>query len=440
MTPDSPSSSDRVESTDDLHAAPPMRGAIRDRRPVPRGPLPRQAQVWIMLGLAVLILLVILFTGRPEPTLRVALATPAAAPAPVPPERVRSLQQRFAEQEQRGRDAQALASIAPVVSEPSTVTPPAAVDTIVEERRRRDAQSLFADNVAFTRRGSGAPVAPPPIGVVPHLGPSSSAPATLAPTPAVPNAAANSQALASAGDRSVTQDAPAGPTTPGVATTNSAALHIERDARWTLLEGSVIEAVLMNRLDGTFEGPVQCLVTTPVYSQDRQTILIPAGARVLGSAVPVQAWGDRRLAVRFHRLLLPEGRTVSLESLTGLNQVGETGLTDQVNRHYFQVFGASLAIGAISGLAQFGTRSGFEVSAVDASRQAAGASLATSTARVLDRYLNVLPTITIREGHRIRIVLTADLHLPPSPRNAAGSPPPAANSSNAAPIQSGDSR
>jgi type IV secretion system protein VirB10 len=126
-----------------------------------------------------------------------------------------------------------------------------------------------------------------------------------------------------------------------------------------------------------------------------------------------------------------------------LNQVGETGLTDHVNRHYFQVFGASLAIGAISGLAQFGTRSGFDfdVSAADASRQAAGASVATSTARVLDRYLNVLPTITIREGHRIKIVLTADLHLPPSPRTtAAGSPPPAAFSSTAGSIPSGGSR
>jgi type IV secretion system protein VirB10 len=145
--------------------------------------------------------------------------------------------------------------------------------------------------------------------------------------------------------------------------------------------------------------------------------------------------------VRFHRLLLPEGRTVSLDALPGLNQVGETGLIDQINRHYFQVFGASLAIGAISGLAQFGTRSGFEVTAADASRQAAGASLATSTARVLDRFLNVLPTITIREGHRIKIVLTADLHLPPYPRTAAaGSPPPAALFPTLGPFPSGGSR
>jgi type IV secretion system protein VirB10 len=119
-----------------------------------------------------------------------------------------------------------------------------------------------------------------------------------------------------------TPPATAGPATPS--STGSA----PSDRLQTLLEGTVIEAVLMNRLDGTFQGPVQCLVTTPVYAQHRQAVVIPAGARVLGSAAPVQAWGDSRLAVTFHRLLMPDGRTYPLDSFTGLNQVGETGLRD----------------------------------------------------------------------------------------------------------------
>jgi type IV secretion system protein VirB10 len=158
---------------------------------------------------------------------------------------------------------------------------------------------------------------------------------------------------------------------------------------------------------------VTCLVTTPVYSHDRQAIVIPAGARVLGSSSPVQTWGDSRLAVSFHRLVMPDGRTHSLERFKGLNQIGDTGLKDSVDRHYWRVFGASLAIGAISGLAQYGSRSGFDsYSFGDSYRQAAGSSLAASTGRVLDRYLNVLPTITIREGYRIKVYLTNDLELP----------------------------
>ena len=77
------------------------------------------------------------------------------------------------------------------------------------------------------------------------------------------------------------------------------------------------------------------------------------------------------------------------------------------------MFGASLAIGALSGLAQYGTTGGFGTSSFgDQYRQAAGASLAASTGRILDRYLNVLPTITIREGYRIKVYLTNDLDLP----------------------------
>jgi type IV secretory pathway VirB10-like protein len=183
--------------------------------------------------------------------------------------------------------------------------------------------------------------------------------------------------------------------------------------RLRLLEGTVIETVLLTRLNGTLAGPVACLVTTPVYSEDRQHVLIPAGARVLGSAAPVQSWGDSRLAVSFHRLLMPDGHTYSLDGFHGLNQVGEAGVTEDVNRHYLQIFGASAAIGALSGLAQFGTTSGLaSTSFGDEYRQAAGASLASSTSRILDRYLNVLPTITIREGYRIKVYLTADFELP----------------------------
>jgi type IV secretion system protein VirB10 len=119
------------------------------------------------------------------------------------------------------------------------------------------------------------------------------------------------------------------------------------------------------------------------------------------------------LAVSFHRLLMPDGRGYSLDRFKGLDQIGETGLKDEVNRHYLQVFGASVAIGALSGLAQYGTTGGFGPSTFgDQYRQAAGASLAASTGRVLDRYLNVLPTITIREGYRIKVYLTNDLDLP----------------------------
>jgi type IV secretion system protein VirB10 len=180
---------------------------------------------------------------------------------------------------------------------------------------------------------------------------------------------------------------------------------------YRLFEGTVLETVLTNRLDGDFSGPVNCMVTTNVYSHDGQHLLIPQGSRVLGEVRKVETFGEKRLAVVFHRLIMPDGYSVSLDKFQGLNQIGETGLVDQVNHHYLQVFGVSMAIGAIAGLAQANTRSGIDESGADAYRQGVATSLSQSSLRILDRYLNVLPTFTIREGQRVKVYLSNDLLL-----------------------------
>ena len=181
---------------------------------------------------------------------------------------------------------------------------------------------------------------------------------------------------------------------------------------YRLFEGTIIETALTNRLDGTFSGPVNCIVSYDVYSHDHRHILIPSGSRVLGDVHPVQSQDQQRLAVTFHRLIMPDGYSVNLDRFHGLDQVGETGLRDKVNRHYLQIFGASIAIGMIAGLAQSNTDYGTSVSAADAYRQGVANSLSQSSLHILDHFLNVLPTFTIREGQRIKIYLAEDLSLP----------------------------
>ena len=171
-----------------------------------------------------------------------------------------------------------------------------------------------------------------------------------------------------------------------------------------IYEGSFLEGVLLTQLTGDFPGPVLATVSVPFYSADRQRILIPRGARVVGTARAVQDPDQSRLAVAFHRLLLPDGSWIDLE-FTGLNQAGEGALQDQVDRHYFSTFAAAGAIGVVSGLAlaggsPFGLRAGV------------GQGLGQSATSVLDRFLNRLPTITIRAGHRLRIWFTSDVLVP----------------------------
>jgi type IV secretion system protein VirB10 len=119
----------------------------------------------------------------------------------------------------------------------------------------------------------------------------------------------------------------------------------------------------------------------------------------------VQSLGETRLAVAFHRLLMPDGRTYRLDQFIGLNQIGDAGLRDRVNQHYLSTFGAAAAVGLISGLAQFLGSAG--LGRGDGDRTviiAGGVGDATSQAR--------LPTVTIREGHRVKVYLTSDLELP----------------------------
>jgi type IV secretory pathway VirB10-like protein len=181
---------------------------------------------------------------------------------------------------------------------------------------------------------------------------------------------------------------------------------------YRLPEGTVLESVLTNRLDSTFSGPVNAQVTTNVYSSDRTKLLIPQGSRVLGSVTRVDAFNQQRLAVTFERLNLPNGEAINLQSLPGLSQVGETGLLDKIDHHYTHIFGVSLAIGAIAGLSQAGTTYGPSASAGDVYRQGVANSLSQTSMNVLDRFLNVVPTFTVREGTRIKVYLTSDLDLP----------------------------
>ena len=173
-----------------------------------------------------------------------------------------------------------------------------------------------------------------------------------------------------------------------------------------IYEGSFLEAVLATQLAGDFPGPVLAVVAIPFYSADRQRILVPRGTRVIGTAQAVTNQDQARLGVGFYRLIYPDGSWISLQ-FRGLNQLGEGALKDQINRHYFSMFAAVGAVGVLSGLTAAG---GNPYEGGTASmRSAAGQGLGQAATRILDRFLNRLPTITIRAGHRLRVWFTSDV-------------------------------
>jgi type IV secretory pathway VirB10-like protein len=401
---------------------------VTDRRPVPRGVLPRGVQMWIMAGIAVGVIAIIVFAGRPEPSARPAgtVATPATQPPS--PERVRDYQDRLRLLDSRlAQEAQAAATTPPPAPMPAYETgqPARAEDPLTTERTRREYESLFASNVVLSRRPSaerpdtGRP-ANTPSAAAPRLGDSPVSPSIDEIADAVVRATVRTGGSAPAtggalvpAEPTKRDDEPTPPKAPDRPAKTSAISALGPMHR--VSEGTVIDAVLTNRLDGSVAAPVNCLVTNAVYSHSRQQVLIPAGARILGETKPVQSFGEARLAVAFHRLVMPDGTTYSLDDFLGVNQIGDAGLRDRVNQHYWSTFGAAGAVGLVGGLAQYIGTLGFSRGDGDRTLIIAGnASDATaqSSLQVMNRFLNRMPTITIREGHRVKVYLTSDLDLP----------------------------
>jgi type IV secretory pathway VirB10-like protein len=185
---------------------------------------------------------------------------------------------------------------------------------------------------------------------------------------------------------------------------------------YLVYEGSVLDTVLMNRLDGDAAGAVKVLVSNPLYSHDHQHVIIPDGTLVLGEAKKVGATGfgqQRRMAVVFHRLIMPDGYSVDLDQFRGLDQIGEEGLKDKVNNHYLEIFGTSIALGIIAGAGEI-TQGGGTISTSGSQAFVTGAagSVSQSATTILDRFMQIPPTITIREGHRVKVYFTQDMLLP----------------------------
>jgi type IV secretion system protein TrbI len=424
------------------------RPVLRNPAGKPTGVLPRNAQTMMIVAISAVMVAAIALSGTGTKTTAKSARLPTPGVTDPNQARIAEYRSRLDEEarklaaeqaqvlEARRQFANATATPAPETGTlPLGRTDPSSSATeennIDNDRRRRAYLSLFASNVALSYRKdslgqtsatmSGSDNPPPANAAngpsLPVLSGSGGQPRDVR---ALPSAIwpASQHADSSAQGEGVSPT----PVATAIADSEASARRTQQDQdaelkqsqgrKYRVFEGTVLEAVLTNRLNGSFSGPVNCMLTTNVYSHDRQHLLIPQGSRVLGEVKRVTMLGEERLAVFFHRLVMPDGYSLSLDKFAGLNQIGETGLQDQVNHHYGQVFGMSLAIGAIAGFAQANNNSGVFQSSTDAYREGVASNLSQSSLHVLDRYLNILPRVTIREGHRIKIYLAGDLLVP----------------------------
>lgn len=422
-----------------------MNEPIEDQAPKPPGLLPKHVQSWLILGLAVLMIVIMWLTGgrkHETPTKATAPVAAEAQPVEVNETKIVELQNRiqelqheqFVAQSALAQQKRLLGEQAPGGNGSSSAAGEHTEDPIKAERRKREYLSLFASNIALsfrrarnrTQPAEVEPASPAteqpraglgltpqdaalvsqllkdaPLGVPPQSLPTPAA-EPPASTPPEPQNASARPAEASRPNKEVHN--------PAAVPANPASAAAEES--YILFEGTILESVLLTRLDGQFTGPVECLLTNDVFSHDRQHLLIPAGSKILGEARKVDAFGQTRLAVLFHRVLMPDGFSLSLDQFKGLNQAGDAGLRERVNNHYLRIFGVSMAIGALGVVAQSGTAGPLTASGTDVMRQGFAESTAQSSAQILNKFLNILPTVRIREGHRVKVYLSADLALP----------------------------
>lgn len=176
--------------------------------------------------------------------------------------------------------------------------------------------------------------------------------------------------------------------------------------------GSIIPAALITGIRSDLPGQITAQVTQNIYdSITGRILLIPQGARLIGEYDSEIAAGQTRVLLAWDRLILPDGRSIVLERQPGADPAGFAGLQDRVNQHW----GNMLKAATISTLLGMGTElaADSDDDLVRALRRGTQDTISQTGQQIVRRQLNVQPTLTIRPGHPLRVVLTRDLVLEP---------------------------
>lgn len=180
-----------------------------------------------------------------------------------------------------------------------------------------------------------------------------------------------------------------------------------------VLAGSIIPAALITGLRSDLPGEITAQVTQNVFDTPTGSILlIPQGARLIGEYDAQVSFGQARALLVWTRLILPNGKSITLERQSATDTEGYAGLKDEVDNHWGMLFKAAVLSTVLSVGSAAGT-SNSEGNIAQAIRQGASQSFNQTGEQIVGRSLNVQPTITIRPGFVVNVLVTRDLVLAP---------------------------
>ncbi|MER8443383.1 TrbI/VirB10 family protein [Mesorhizobium sp. M1066] len=219
----------------------------------------------------------------------------------------------------------------------------------------------------------------------------------LAPPPATPTAQDRQNAFlnAAADRRTVAADRVAAPASPNV-----------------LQAGAVISAALITGIRSDLPGQITAQVTENIYdSPTGRILLVPQGTRVIGQYDNNVQFGQSRVLLVWNRLIFPNGRSIVLERQPGADAEGYAGLQDGVDYHWWDLAKAAGLSTLLSVGAELATNDDDRL--IQAIRNGGQDTINDAGQQIVRRQLNIAPTLTIRPGFPVRVIVTRDLILEP---------------------------
>jgi type IV secretion system protein VirB10 len=186
-----------------------------------------------------------------------------------------------------------------------------------------------------------------------------------------------------------------------------------------LKTGTVIPSVMVTGINSDLPGNIIAQVSQNVWDTARgQHLLIPQGAKLFGTYDSRVVYGQERVLVAWNRLVFPDGSAFTLGAMPGNDMAGYAGYSDEVNNHYLRIFGSAILMSLITG------GMAYTMDSMDASgssgtantptmqqemTSALAAQLGQATLQLLQKNLNIKPTLEIRPGYQFNVIVTKDL-------------------------------
>ena len=274
-----------------------------------------------------------------------------------------------------------------------------------QELKARGAGILFEANSSSVPAApsSGPPSSSASSAWLEQLGRSQSAPQSNAPSDADPNMQSRKNSFIDSEGASKTKDYLSGsirhPKSP-----------------YEIKAGTIIPVVLITAINSDLPGPVVGQVRESVYDTvTGNHLLIPQGSRLLANYDSMVAWGQERILICWNRLILPNGDSVNLECMPAGDLEGAAGLTDEVNEHWWRIMKgaavASLLAATATGIA--GNTQGFNPTVPQMFARNAAGEVNQVGQQITRRNINIQPTITVRPGYSVNVMVTKDMIIPP---------------------------